>query len=60
MRPKRSGKACDIVKWLYDYYNRNVDCMSDEYIEIKEKEGRQRGRLRLYFRHDRPICRWEI
>ena len=21
----------------------NVDCMSDEYIEIKEKEGRQRA-----------------
>ena len=36
-------KACDIVKWLYDYYNRNVVCMSDEYIEIKEKEGRQRA-----------------
>lgn len=36
-------KACDIVKWLYDYYNKHVDCLSEEYIEVMENEGRQRA-----------------
>ena len=50
------GKARDLVKYLYTHFTAHVEKMPGRVPPHRRAGGRRTCRLRLYLRHERPLC----
>ena len=50
------GKAQEMLRRLFEHYQKNPDELPPDFQEIRPGGGRGPGRVRLHRRHDRSFC----